>query len=111
MLQVENHHIYCWARGKGFSNDLNKVGQLKDIIANPDKLKLNEKQISKAIKFAYYFYFERCIDTPELISAGKKFNLSINNNINLIEKKRKIGFSQIADLLIKNKEIINSLSQ
>ena len=101
----------CWARGKGFSNDLNKVGQLKDIIANPDKLKLNEKQISKAIKFAYYFYFERCIDTPELISTGKKFNLSINNDINLIEKKRKIGFSQIADLLIKNKEIINSLSQ
>ena len=101
----------CWARGKGFSTDLNKVGQLKDIIANPEKLKLNEQQICKAIKFAYYFYFERCIDTPELISNGKKFNLSINNEINLIEKKRKIGFSHITDLLIKNEEIINSLSQ
>lgn len=101
----------CWARGKGFSTDLSEVGQLKKIIKNPEILKLNDQQIERAIKFAYYFYFERCIDTPELVSSGKKFNLSINKEMQLIDKNRKIGFGRIAELLIKNEEITNSLNE
>ena len=98
----------CWARGKGFSTDLSKAGQLKEIIENSEELKLNEQQIKRAIQFAYYFYFERCIDTPELLSTGKKFNLSINEKFRLIDKNRRLGFSNIADLLIKNQEIKNT---
>lgn len=69
----------CWIRGKGFSYDVTSVNELATYISAADSLTVTAEQRERALQFAYYFYWRRCISTPELAGAGPKFQITVDS--------------------------------
>lgn len=89
----------CWIRGKGFSYDVEGPGDLAAFVRQGEALLVSAEQRERALQFAYYFYYRRCIDTPELTSAGPKFQISVCPEG--IQKMRAVGggITLIAELV------------
>lgn len=68
----------CWIRGKGFSYDVDRPEDLEAYLRQGPQLVVTEEQRRRAFQFAHYFYYRRCIDTPELASAGPKFQIAVD---------------------------------
>ncbi len=68
----------CWIRGKGFSYDVGTLTDLEGFICMGSALTVTDDQRERALQFAYYFYYRRCVDTPELTSAGSKFQVTVS---------------------------------
>jgi hypothetical protein len=96
----------CWIRGKGFSYDVDGAGDLAAFVRQGETLHVSAEQRERALQFAHYFYYRRCIDTPELISAGSKFQISVSP-----EGLRKVraeggGMSRIAKLVRSGRDVV-----
>lgn len=65
----------AWVRGRGFTFDVNSREDLFALLKMSNTLQMSNVQIEAALNFAYYFYFVRCIDVPQLRSTGKKFKI------------------------------------
>lgn len=65
----------AWVRGRGFTFDVNSRGDLFGFLKMSNTLQMSNVQIEAALNFAYYFYFVRCIEVPQLRSTGKKFKI------------------------------------
>ena len=90
-----------WVRGRGFTWDIDKKEDLSSYLERIDSLKMTESMKNLALRFAYYFYFQRCLDVPELESISKKFHISYNKDINF----NKRGFKLIAEKILQGKTV------
>lgn len=95
----------CWIKNKGFSFDIDKKRTIEYYLKNIDNLILNTHQVKLAQKFAYYFYFERCIDCSELVSAGNKFQIKLKKNYLNFKNQ---GFDLITDRIISKSDVTQS---
>tara|TARA_B100001287_G_scaffold257943_1_gene243950 strand:+ start:8355 stop:9911 length:1557 start_codon:yes stop_codon:yes gene_type:complete len=95
----------CWIKNKGFSFDLSYETPISYYLENINKLKLDTSQIKLAQKFAYYFYFMRCIDCPELVSDGNKFQIKLKKNFNDFSGH---GFDLITSKIINEIDVVIS---
>lgn len=68
----------CWIRGKGFSYDVDRPEDLEAYLRQGKGLVVTDAQRQRAFQFAHYFYYRRCIETPELASAGRKFQIAVD---------------------------------
>ena len=66
---------------------------------------MDKSQIKLAQKFAYYFYFMRCIDCPELVSDGNKFQIKLKKNFNDFSG---YGFDLITSKIINEIDVVIS---
>lgn len=74
----------AWARGKGFSIDISKPGELVTLLQNPVNIpNMSNYEHDLALKYAYYYFFGRMIDMP-LINLDLSFNTN-SKFLNFIE--------------------------
>lgn len=90
-----------WVRDRGFTFDINSKEDLEKYLKNIKGLIMDQKMIKDAKSFAYYFYFKRCIDVPELKSTGNKFYIDVDME-NCHDQK---GMSLIAKKLLQLNDI------
>ena len=69
----------AWVKNRGFTWDICKVDDL-DRFLEIDNVEMASSEIEAALRFAYYFYFERCISTPEIKSSGAKFQIGFHKD-------------------------------
>jgi hypothetical protein len=94
-----------WIRGKGFSYDVESPGDLAAFVHQGEALQVSTEQRERALQFAHYFYYRRCIDTPELSSAGPKFQISVSpEGLRLVSEKGG-GISRIAEFLMAGRDV------
>ena len=96
----------AWIRGKGFSYDVNSSKDLEKYILLGKKLRITDKQISLAIHYAYYFFFQRCIDTNEIESIGPKFHIDVNQKKLVNNYINNSGISFISECILMHKDVI-----
>jgi hypothetical protein len=96
----------CWIRGKGFSYDVLARGDLEKFIRSGGALRLSDEQIERALMFAYYFYFQRCIQTDELKSVGPKFQVKIDKTALAEGKRSETGLSFIAKKILEHQDVV-----
>jgi hypothetical protein len=96
----------CWIRDKGFSYDVNSLEDLEGFIRNAADLTVTAEQRARALQFAYYFYYRRCIDTPELTSGGPKFQVAVSADGVLQAREKGQGIVFIADRILHSQDIM-----
>ena len=96
----------CWIRGKGFSYDVEGPGDLAAFVRQGEALQVSAEQRERALQFAYYFYYRRCIDTPELTSAGPKFQISVSPEGLQKMRAEGGGISRIAGLVLAGRDVV-----
>ena len=96
----------CWMRGKGFSYDVCEADDLDHFIRLGAALKVTDSQREKALQFAYYFYFRRCIDTPELTSVSTKFHVAVSSQGIMRAKVNDSGFRFIVKSILATEQVI-----
>ena len=67
----------AWVKGRGFTWDLKGKSDLNEFLKNDD-FNMTNDEINEALAFAHYFYFNRCVYTPELKSETGKFQIKFN---------------------------------
>jgi hypothetical protein len=96
----------CWIRGKGFSYDVEGPGDLAAFVRLGEALQVSAEQRERALQFAHYFYYRRCIDTPELTSAGSKFQISVSSEGLQKVRAEGGGMSRIAELVRAGRDVV-----
>lgn len=96
----------CWIRGKGFSYDVQGPGDLATFVRQGEGLQVSAAQRERALQFAHYFYYRRCIDTPELTSAGPKFQISVSSDGLQKVHAEGGGMAQIAELIRVGRDVV-----
>lgn len=96
----------CWIRGKGFSYDVGGPDDLAAFVRMGEALHVSAEQRERALQFAHYFYYRRCIETPELTSAGPKFQISVSPEGLQKVRAEGGGMSRIAELVLAGRDIV-----
>lgn len=94
----------AWIKGKGFSFDVMNSSDLQSYVENFPSLEMTDRQHQMALAYAYYFYFNRCIDVPGLTPVGSKFGISLDH------QKINLGFDSDNNLLRVVDDMIHSRS-
>jgi hypothetical protein len=95
----------CWIRGKGFSYDVETLDDLKRFVEKGPELVVTQSQRARALQFAHYFYWRRCIDTPELVSSGPKFQISLDAEAAAASQRDGRGFAFIARQILAGQNV------
>lgn len=94
-----------WVKGRGFTWDINKPSDLEHYLSNAETLKMTDEMKKDALSFAYYFFFKRCINVPELRSISDKFHIKFEASSSIHGS----GLSHIAHSLIAQSSVIVNL--
>jgi len=70
-----------WVRDRGFTWDINCKEDLTAYLSQISSMSMTAEMKEAALSFAYYFYFQRCIDVPELKSVSKKFHVAYDSGV------------------------------
>lgn len=95
----------CWIRDKGFSYDVGTLADLERYVRMGTALQVSETERERALQFAHYFYYRRCIDTPELVSTGPKFQVGVCSDGMKRSKNEGNGIPFIAGRILSDENV------
>jgi hypothetical protein len=81
----------AWVKGKGFTFDPNSIDQYLSMLNQGSSLRLTDEKKLLALKYAYYFFFERCIEIPffKYRKSYPPFKIPLSlNNVNEIKNDK-----------------------
>jgi len=71
----------AWVRGKGFTHDARSPDEYRDLLANPATfVPLAPAGVERARRYAYHFFFRRCIPVGALVEQGGESLVSLRDD-------------------------------
>ena len=71
----------AWVRGKGFTHDASSPDEYLALLANPAAFApLTDAETTRARRYAYHFFFRRCIPVSALVEQGGESLVSLRDN-------------------------------
>lgn len=71
----------AWVRGKGFTHDASSPAEYQALLSNPETFTpLAPAAVERARRYAYHFFFRRCIPVAALAEQGGESLLSLREN-------------------------------
>jgi hypothetical protein len=93
----------AWIRGKGFSWDADSPEEYFGILDDlPFKSKLQDRQLERAKRYAYHFFFRRMIPLPFITNEiGHRYNLELGS-LSELETKHFSGLDTMCDGILNS---------
>lgn len=71
----------AWIRGKGFTHDASSPAKYQALLSNPETFTpLAPAAVERARRYAYHFFFRRCIPVAALAEQGGESLMSLREN-------------------------------
>ncbi len=71
----------AWVRGKGFTHDASSPADYRALLSDPDTFTpLAPAAVARARRYAYHFFFRRCIPVAALAEQGGESLMSLREN-------------------------------